>query len=57
MGAAKDLGTCLSTVFNEISSVGQLALNIITFGTSGGATVAEKVATEGAKFAQMKAEF
>jgi hypothetical protein len=46
MGAAVDAKTCASAVFNQVTSVGMLAINIATMGTSGaaakGATTASK---------------
>jgi len=46
MGAAKDSSTCASIIFNQISSVGSLALNVFTLGTSGAATAGAEAATK-----------
>lgn len=54
MGAAKDVSTCAKTIINQVVSVGSLALNIATLGTSGEATAA---ANAGGKLAKMKEMF
>jgi len=40
MGAATDSKTCANIIFDQVSSVGELALNIATFGSSNAATKA-----------------
>jgi hypothetical protein len=39
MGAAKDSKTCAETTFDQVSSAGNLALNIATFGAGKAATM------------------
>lgn len=38
MGAAKDSATCAKIIFSQVASVGQMAMNIATLGSSSGAT-------------------
>jgi len=54
MGAAKDSKTCAQIIFNQITSVGTLALNIATFGTSGGATAGANAATKAAELSSLQ---
>src|SRR5262249_5200023 len=42
MGSAKDSTTCGTTVFDQVSSVGNMAVSIATLGSSGAATGAAK---------------
>jgi hypothetical protein len=44
MGAAKDSATCGKIIFDQVSSVGMMAINIATLGSSGAATTASKSA-------------
>ena len=44
MGAAKDSGTCAQIVFDQVSSVGEMALAIATAGSSSSATATTKFA-------------
>jgi hypothetical protein len=53
MGAAKDSKTCGETIFGQINSVGNLALNIATFGAGKAATIAKDTA----KVAELKKQF
>ena len=57
MGAAKDSKTCATVIFNQVSSVGTIALNIATLGSSGAATTAVKTATTAGKLSKMKQMF
>jgi hypothetical protein len=52
MGAAKDSTTCANTILDEISSVGSLALNLVTFGAGKAATIT-KDAAQAAKLKEM----
>ena len=47
MGAAKDSGVCAQTVFDQVSSVGNLAASIATLGSSGTATNVTKLSKLG----------
>ena len=38
MGAAKDSKTCGQVIFDQVTSVGEMGLNLATFGTSSAAT-------------------
>ena len=53
MGSAKDSATCGMTVFDQVSSVGNMAASIATLGSSGAATNATKVS----KLAELKKAF
>jgi hypothetical protein len=53
MGAAKDSNTCRTAIFDQLSSVGNLALNIATFGTGRAA----KLAKDATKAAKLKKDF
>ena len=55
MGAAKDDLTCASIVWNQVSSVGQLALTIATVGTSLIPATAANTAADVGRVAQLKA--
>jgi hypothetical protein len=50
MGAAKDGSTCTNMIFDQVSSVGNLALSVATLGASSAA----KLATNAAKAAKLK---
>ena len=52
MGAAKDGKACASAIFSQITSVGQIAINIATLGTSSAATGAAQDAGKLAKLKQ-----
>jgi hypothetical protein len=52
MGAAKDSKTCEEIIFNQVSSVGSLALNIASLGSSGAATNAGGSALKAKKIAE-----
>lgn len=54
MGAAKNKKTCAEVIFNQVASVGQLAMNIATFGGSGAASSAANTAKNAGKLAQLK---
>lgn len=43
MGAAKDAKVCASTIFDQVTSVGNLALNIATFGTGKAVKISQDV--------------
>ncbi len=53
MGAAVDSKVCAETIFNQVASVGQLALNIATFGTSSGAASAANAGKNAGKAATL----
>jgi hypothetical protein len=57
MGTAKDSATCASIVFGQVSSVGNLALNISTAGGSGAASKAASSADDTSKLAKLKKKF
>lgn len=57
MGAAKNSKTCASTVFSQVSSVGNLAITVATLGTSSAATGAAKSSEEATKLAKLRAQF
>ena len=57
MGAAKTDGTCASVVWNQVSSVGQLALTIATVGTSLIPATAANTAADVGRVAQLKAMY
>jgi hypothetical protein len=58
MGAAASTTTCISTTFNQVISVGMLAINIATFGATGEAAALEKGATLGTDIvSQLKGKF
>lgn len=61
MGASPSSTSCALVVFDQVSSVGMLAINIATFGASGEAEIAANTAKSGkiineltAKFKQLK---
>jgi hypothetical protein len=54
MGAAKDANTCASIVFNQVASVGKLAMTIATLGESDAATSAASGAANASKIAKLK---
>lgn len=54
MGAASDDKSCASTIFDQVSSVGNLALNIATGFSSGAASAASDVGSLTEKFNQLK---
>ena len=53
MGAAKDTKVCAQTIFDQVAGVGNLALNIATFGAGKAATIAK----DAAKVADLKKQF
>lgn len=60
MGAAKDSFSCGSVVFSQVSSVGMMAVNLATLGSSSaatGAVSASKLSELTAKFNEMKNAF
>jgi hypothetical protein len=57
MGAAVDSRTCANTVFNQVSSVGNLALTVATLGSSSGATTAAKGANNARKLNKLRKQF
>jgi hypothetical protein len=54
MGAAKDSKTCASIVFNQVASVGKLAMTIATLGESDAATSAASGPANASKLARLK---
>lgn len=54
MGAAVDSATCRDVVIDQVSSVGTLALNIATLGSSSGATSAATAAKGAAKLSKLR---
>ena len=54
MGAAKDSKICAETIFSQVSSVGQIAVNVATLGSSGAASGAANAAKNVGKIAKMK---
>ncbi len=52
MGATKDSATCANTILDEVSSVGSMALNLVTFGAGKAATITKDVA-QAAKLKEM----
>jgi hypothetical protein len=57
MGAAKDSKTCESIVFNQVASVGKLAMTIATLGESDAAMSAENAPAQASKLAQLKDQY
>jgi hypothetical protein len=57
MGAAKDSKTCASIVFNQVASVGKLAMTVVTLGSSVAATSGANAADKASKLAQLKEQF
>jgi hypothetical protein len=53
MGAAKTTKICVETIFDQVASVGNLALNVVTFGTKNAA----EIATDAAKAAELKKQY
>ncbi len=53
MGAAKDSTICTNTIFDQVSSVGNLALSVATMGASVAANAVKKVA----QAAQLKKQY
>lgn len=43
MGAAKDTTTCTNTIFDQVSSVGNMALNVATLGANVAVNTVKKV--------------
>lgn len=54
MGAAISSEICAEIIVGQISSVGQIALNIATLGTSGAASSATNAAKNVGKIAKLK---
>jgi hypothetical protein len=54
MGSAKSKKICGQIIFSQIASVGQMAMNIATFGASGAATGAANAAKNAAKVGKLK---
>lgn len=54
MGAAKNSKVCADTIIGQVTSVGQIAMNIATLGTSGAATGAANAAKNIAKVGKLK---
>jgi hypothetical protein len=57
MGAAKDSKTCESIVFNQVSSVGKIAMTVATLGGSMLATGPANAAEKTGRLAQLKAKY
>jgi hypothetical protein len=54
MGAAKDKTTCGSITFSQVASVGNVALTVVSLGTSTAATGTAGAATDAAKLTKLK---
>ena len=57
MGASKKKGICGKIIFNQVSSVGQLALTVVTLGGFSGATAAAKAPQSASKLAKLKKKY
>ena len=57
MGAAKDKKTCRSAITDQIMSVGEVALNVATLGTSAAATETANVAENAGRLAELRKEY
>ena len=57
MGAAQDSKTCASTVFSQVSSVGMMAVNIATLGSSDAVEEGVNAAQDASKLDQLIAQF
>lgn len=57
MGAAKDAQTCATVVFDQVSSVGQMAVFVGTLGGSGAASTAGGAARNAGKLATMQKKY
>ena len=54
MGAAVSSKACASVIIDQVTSVGTIALNIATLGSSGGATTAANAAQGASKLAKLR---
>ena len=54
MGSAKTKKACAEVIIGQVASVGQIAANIATFGSSGSATAAAGAAKNAAKIGKLK---
>ena len=57
MGAAKDSSACAETIIGQISSVGEMAINIATFGSAKAATAGATSAAKASRLAKLKSQF
>ena len=57
MGAAKDKKTCRGAITDQITSVGEVALNVVTLGSSAGATEAANAAEDAGRLAELRKEY
>ena len=57
MGAASSSSKCAETIVGQISSVGEMAINIATFGSSAAATKGATSAAKASRLAKLKAQF
>jgi len=57
MGAASSSSQCASTIFSQITSVGQVALTIVSWGTSTAATGTAQAAKGAGTFGKLLQEF
>jgi hypothetical protein len=57
MGAAKDSTTCATTIFSQVSSVGQMAIFVASLGTSSGGSEAANAAQTAGRLAKLKEQF
>ncbi|MFK8015709.1 MAG: DM9 repeat-containing protein [Gammaproteobacteria bacterium] len=57
MGSSTTSGKCAEIVFDQVSSVGQMALTIGTLGTSTGATAAANTGKSATRLAKLRADF
>ena len=57
MGAAKDSKICAAIKFDQVASVGQMAVNIATLGSSSPSNTALNAARKAGKIAELKEKF
>ena len=57
MGSAKTSKACAEVIVGQVASVGQIAVNVATFGSSGSATAAAASAKNVGKIAKLKQQF
>lgn len=57
MGAAKNSTTCASITFGQVAAVGNLALNVASFGGGGAVSAAATGAEKASRLAKLKAQF
>ncbi|MBI1890665.1 MAG: DUF3421 domain-containing protein [Burkholderiales bacterium] len=57
MGSAKDSTTCASIIFDQVSSVGSLAITVATLGSSSAAQSGANSASKAGKLAELKKKY